>query len=339
MKLFKSFFKKLFYTIVLIAVSLTLFEIVFRGQFVDFYQVDFNELNPTSSDSTRTEVINVFGDNFTASAESYVSILRKKLPHVKINNHGIQESGIIETNIIAAKRLQDHPSKTVIYQIYVGDDLVDLNPTLNWAHKPIWRNSFWLTSNYFRCLHYSNTRIWQFLHKHPWEKNVSELKGIPYSLEAYSKKQKRLFEYEPDYLEKSINQYGKRKEDSIELLNELDEFIKHCGKQENIILVVIPHCAQIHQKYFQRSKDLGAQFLHPELIQRNNYPLIQSIVDRTSENKAIHVINPRQELSRLEKSGISVYSENDPHLNSRGHQVIANEIWKILNELTPSKNQ
>lgn len=331
MKLIQSFFKKLFYTILLIAVCLILFEIIYRGQFVDFYQADFNELNPTSTDTIPTEGINVFGDNFTASTDSYVSLLRKKTPNTPINNHSIQESGIIEANIIVAKRLQDYPSKTVVYQLYVGDDLVNINPTLNWAHKPIWHNGFWFISNYFRCLHYTNTRIWQFIHKHPWEKNVSELKGIPYSINAYSEKQKRLFEYEPDYLEKSINLFGKRKNDSIKLLEELDEFIKHCGKQDHIILVVIPHCAQVHQKYFNRSKGLGAQFLHPELINRNNYPLIESIIDRTKENNAISVINPLQQLSHLEHSGTSVYFENDPHLNTRGQQVIADEIWSVLN--------
>ena len=147
-----------YFLYVLLFVVLVL-EIVYRFQIIDFYKAEFRAFNPEVKSRKQNKSILVFGDSFTAQSGSWLYQLRENLPHYKIVNSVITGTSIDEASYIAPGRIRAVNPDILIYQLYVGNDLLGITHRLNWKAWSIGRNVYWLLSDRLRILSYVNYRM------------------------------------------------------------------------------------------------------------------------------------------------------------------------------------
>jgi hypothetical protein len=122
------------YLLFVLLVSLAVLEGLYRWQVVDTYSPELRTLNSPedlSADSRPTVLI--MGDSFTASSGSYAGILKQMVPQLRIINGGVSGTGVVQAEFMARHRFHAFHPSIFIYQIYVGNDLLDIRYPVNWG--------------------------------------------------------------------------------------------------------------------------------------------------------------------------------------------------------------
>ncbi len=104
------------------------------------------------------------------------------------------------------------------------------------------------------------------------------------------------------------------------LLERFRYICKTLPADTRIAILVIPHCAQVHNRYFERMKLIGAVFPKEEKLYDIDYPFAQEL---RKNLPGIAILNPMETLRNKEEEGAAMYYNNDPHLNKKGQEVIA----------------
>src|SRR5690606_32098707 len=98
----------------------------------------------------------IFGDSFTAHPDSYVKYLNSGYTSI---NCAIPGTGIRQHALIFSKRIDEYKPKAIIYQFYVGNDLLDLYHPINFSELSFLRNLYWKISEHMLILQYINYKL------------------------------------------------------------------------------------------------------------------------------------------------------------------------------------
>ncbi|MGH7233025.1 MAG: SGNH/GDSL hydrolase family protein, partial [Nitrospiraceae bacterium] len=320
--------------------SLLVLEALYRWQVVDTYLPELRAFNPPQSLSeNQRPTILVMGDSFTAGPMNYPALLQQAFTHVRIVNAGVSGTGVIQTAVMAPKRFRDFHPSIFLYQLYVGNDLFDVNYPVNWDRISFVRNLYWMIANHLRAVGYVNYRIGQARQSDaggpPAPGAAPGTGAVPatdsFSTERYEGRVKIYLRADPSLLENSILVKGRRRDDYITLLAKLEEVVAYCEPQQcEVYLLVIPHVCQVDERYVFYMQQLGASFTEPDRLRATGYPFIQGMQDRFRKSPHVHVLNPLQALREANHQA-PVYFTNDEHLNLAGHKAIADFLATQLN--------
>lgn len=333
---FKKTVKKvsswLVYTAFLSLSVILLLETAYRFYLIDFYATNLYGLNTDAElKTTDKKSILVIGDSFSADKQSYVKQLRDSLPSYRVINSAVAGTTIAQHQLMWPNRLQTFQPDILIYQIYIGNDLIEYrhetSGNISWLRK-----IYWTLSDHLRVLAYLNARLAIFKH-------IPQA-GIPTSVDTktiehfdvnkYNTRSKILFRAEPHALENSILLKGKRAKDTQNYLSALEDMLAQVADDCQVYLLLMPHCVQLNDTYQKRMQSIGAQFSSNNSLQNIDYPFAKAIMKLNAAN--IHIINPLRAL-QLQDSLSPCYYSNDPHLNKWGQEVVARQLLKELEPL------
>ncbi len=314
-------------------VVLLLFEIIYRHQLVDTYRPELRGYNtPAVLENAESKpAVLIMGDSFTAGMHTYAEKLRPLMPGYRIINAGVSGTGIVQANVMAPRRFEAFQPSIFIYQIYVGNDLINVRFPINWKTASPARNVYRLVGGRLPSVYFLNYRLGQRWAE--WTRPAAPREGIPevfnapFSVEAYSPIQQRYLRDDPWILENQILTQADRKADFETLLKGLHELLAHCDPAVcTAYLLVIPHASQVHPRYLGHMQALGAQFRRPAAVQAGAYPFLTGIQQAFAGTPSVHVLDPLPVLNANEQQGRPMYFNNDGHLNLEGQAVVADFV-------------
>lgn len=313
----------------------SLLELAFRRQWIDFYAAELHGLNPGSVLQAPPEKrrMLLLGDSFSAQPESFVNTLRDSLPAWDVINAAVPGTGILEASIIAADKIEKFPPDILLYQIYVGNDLWDIRKSYDSPRISTFRNVYWFLSNYSLSLRYLNYKAGQLKHHTGVAVETRELKqDIPFSAAQYSRRERMLIQAEPGLIRNSILATGGREKDLKVWFEKMDALLAGLPERtKSVVLLVVPHAAQVNGFYRQNLESLGAATAGTETAQAN-YPFLRQITEHYAGDSRVKICSPLPWFQQNDAPGRRLYYENDPHLNGRGHAVLGRMVSRILSE-------
>jgi hypothetical protein len=329
------------YLLFALLVSLAALEGLYRWQVVDTYGPELRALNSPqdlSADSRRTVLI--MGDSFTASRGSFAGILKQTVPQLRIINGGVSGTGVVQAEFMARQRFHAFHPSIFIYQIYVGNDLLDVRYPVNWAELSVWRNLYWLIANQLRSVSYVNYRLGQIVQAdHGGTRQPSGSEARPgfaawtsdsFSVEKYDGRVKLYLRADPSLVEDSIFVKGRRRPDYETFLEGLRRLLDYCKPELcRAYLLVIPHVSQVDERYLSYMRQLGAAFTEPDRLRAPEYPFLTGVQSTFNTWSHVHVLNPLPVLKGINDK-TPVYFANDEHLNSVGQDTIAEFLREKL---------
>ncbi len=321
-------------TIMLVSLvfCLLIIEIVYRYQLIDFYKAEKTYLNSSLKEKKRKKKILVFGDSFTASNHSYLSILNDSFPNIQFINSAMPGIGIQEINVIAKNRIKEYQPDLVLVQFYVGNDLLDIKKPINWSTLNLARNCFWLLSNNLFSLRYINYKLGQFKSSIGQSVETELLQNNDsFSVNKMSKREKLLIKADANHYEKSITISADYEERYQVFLKGVDNLLVLC-KQQNvpIKIIVIPANCQVSNEYVLNLTKCGANFSGKN-INDTLYPFINRL-SKHFYGKDLEILNPLPAFQHAERNGSGLYFKNDLHLNNIGNSVLARFIGNQLKD-------
>ena len=287
--------------------SLFLLEVAYRYQWVDFYRSEWNFHNSDIPENRKK--ILVFGDSFSADPRAWVSMLRDSLPDLGIYNAALPGIGPETHHRIFNRRMDEVQPDHVIVQLYVGNDLYDIERPVNWSKHGLFRNLFWSFANDFSVLNYINYRLGQSL---PDDLDPGDAKNeLKFSLKRYSARTRMYINGDPNY-PSCVMDPAKGDERMIELCERLRDMKANCPKACRFTVLLIPHCTQVDPKAIAAYQEMGAK-IREDILGTNPWK---------KHFQGIEVIDPVDQFVAAIRSGKQVYYSNDPHLNEAGNLVL-----------------
>lgn len=319
----KKIWKRTWQSALVLFCTLLLLEVAYRNQWIDFFATEYKALNENIK-SSRPNIL-VFGDSFSAYPNGYVTHFRKAYPKYNVVNCSMPGSGPYEMELMASRRISDHPPKGVIYQMYVGNDLTDIDPPVNWGELSFSRNCYWSVKPYFEIFGLFSRRLSGI--QTDFDPKQLKQDTAHFSTQLYSPRTKMMIRAASNYINQSVRLKGEMKyameaaKASIEYLREI------VPKRIPIYVVVIPHCSQVTKKYNANYQQLSGH----KTSMKTNYRFIREI----SEVKGITVLNPMRYFREMESNGQQLFFSNDPHLNETGQKALfdylngqTKELWQ-----------
>lgn len=343
--LFRKLLKRVLYLIYLMVAVLLLFEVIYRYQWFDFYSAEYEALNTDLVKNEEGQNVLIFGDSFSADPNGWVSHVREAYPDHNFYNAAIPGTGIRETLLIAPRRIEDTEPDLVIYQLYVGNDLFDIDRQTNWSSLSIARNLFWMISDDFLSLRYFNYKIGQATHFAKEEALDHDPKHLQaFDPNAYSPRENIYWKAEPGYFEKAIQLDESRAADFEALVEGIEELRAMLPEGCRLHLVVVPHATQVHERQFAQMKQVFSGFptllSETEVFHQNSYPFCAALQEQLNDDRT-HVYSNLLLKLRLHSVKQPVYFANDPHLNAYGHCTMAHAVSEELQLLEgwPQQNE
>ncbi len=321
--MFRKFLKRFALLVVSTFLALLLLETVYRYQWFDFYRAELEALNSQAdlSDTAKKHIL-VGGDSFTAAPNSYVDDLRKNFPGYTVINSSIPGTGIIQASFVLPDRIEDFPPDIFIYQLYTGNDLLDIShPTANTGFL---RGTYWWLSDRFRVLSFLNYKAGNV--KYNYATDLSDPGTIPktdsFSVEKYSAREKLQFKAEPVLIENSLYLENGRDKDYAKLSEELSAILAGLPEGCKIYLLLLPHATQVSPRYMEQSKLAGSAFTR-NIAGETNYPLYDSL--RKDFPSAV-LLDPLAVFREADTPAAPLFYPNDPHLSPAGQRVLGNFV-------------
>ncbi len=315
--------------------TLFLFEICYRLNIIDFYNVQSQGLN-TSEELEDTAIdLMVFGDSFSATSKeiNYVDMLRKSALDFSVVNFSVPGFGIRQVNTFAQKKIKKHHPKAILYQVYVGNDLIDVNHLWNLEEFSIARNLYWEASDHFLSLGYLNQRLAIL--------NVKKEIRLPgmlkkeFDTDFYDIRTKRFLKSDCYYLDDTLLLKGDFKKRYFSWIGHMKTFLDAVPEDVTVYILWIPHAAQVSDYYFENMKTLGAMFQNKTAIQHQDYPFFSEAKKDLSTYKNVNHLNPLPFFQAKDSLHSRLYFVNDPHINLNGN--ISLSIF-LHNEMSLNNN-
>jgi hypothetical protein len=323
-KIFKQLLKYLGQTVLVLFITLGLFEISYRYYWIDFYGGELKGLNSKEDLSlSKSKTILVFGDSFSANTEGWVSVLRDSLIDYNVINSAVPGTSVFHQKLFFEDRVQDFKPDKIIIQLYVGNDLIDYERPINFSNLGFARNIYWWISDSFISLQYLNYKSGQFSSK---SNKLDPKNDESFDVNSYNKREKNYHQADDLILNNSINIEGSQKEVFQSLLADLDNMIAEL--EIPIYILVIPHGCQLGGNNLKNIELLGAKLSD---VTKNDYPFYNKIKTWAAKKSNIKVVNA---LPELKQSNINeaVFYNNDPHLNLAGEKTIVNLLLETINK-------
>lgn len=326
-KKIKIVIKKLVSLLVLFLITINIFEIVYRYYGIDFYKNSFLSLNTKESLNTSKVDFLVFGDSFSASPDGYVSVLKNNFPSKKIINLSVSGIGIKQVNLYAKNKIKMFNPDVILYQVYVGNDLIDIKNLSNWNELALVRNSYWSISNYYLSLRYLNQNF-SFIRRKQLDVDLSL--NSKFSIQFYNQREKILLKADANYIEKSITIIEDFEFRYQKWQTEMQIFLDNIPKTKKVYVVFIPHCSQVNEFYYSNTIQIGANFSSQKNIINSKYTFFDRAKLNFQNYDNVIFLNPIDFLVDKDNENYRLYYENDPHFNTNGHFQFANYISKFV---------
>lgn len=310
-------------------ITLLLFEASFRSYFIDFYQASFEYLNLGFEKKNKSKSLMIVGDSFSAFKQGYAQTLRDSLQEYKVSNISVPGTSIREQYLFGRHHIKKEEPDILIFQFYIGNDL------FSWNHPAkmdvsLQRKIYWKLSEHLWSLNFINYSLAGLKPVDKARSGAADLMSQEFDPQQYTQRQKIYFSAEPGLIENASELRNGRKDDLDSYLQRMQELFEFAGKNCEIYVLVIPHCAQLNDIYLQRMGQLGARFSRDFETGLTDYPLYEEMRNFFSNDERVEVLNPISGLRLAEKNGQSVYFNNDSHFNLAGQQVIGNYLLKEL---------
>lgn len=320
-----------------------LLEAAYRGQWIDFHRADLGASNPPGilvPDSRPTLL--ALGDSFTAGLDNWPTNLQDLLgPDTRVINSGVGGTTIRQMRIIAEERIRRFSPSLVICQIYTGNDLVDLRHPVASGQIDRFRKLYWSVTDHGWLLPwYLNTRLRQTLDRRlrnrmsdptEMERIIAEMEARPFSPEDYSPRSAALLAASPTLIADQIAVAGEMEGAWSIYEAELDRLAALCNAHGvPLLLVVVPHCAQVHPRYADRFRALGATFPDPAVLTMDESIFVTQLKAVAARSPGVEVFDALPSLRKQEVEGVELYFSNDPHLNKTGRRVLADAVATAL---------
>lgn len=311
-------------------ITLVLFEICYRCNIVDFYKTEQLALNSIEDLNTENVDVLVFGDSFSATSKeiNYIDKLRNIYPDKTILNFSIPGTGIKQLNTFAKEKIKKYKPKTIIYQIYVGNDLLDVERFNSYQKMPILKNMYWQASNVFLSLAYLNHKVNAFKPRVNYRNNT--LKIDRFSEVFYNKRSKDFLSINSNYLEETVTVSLGFKKKYKKWLKEIKSFLDSVPKSTEVYFVWIPHCTQVNNYYLDNFKLLNASFKNSNNYKTLDYPFYKKSRTDLMSFKNLKSINTLEAFKMYDTITKRVFFANDPHLNNYGNIVLANRLKQVF---------
>lgn len=305
-------------TVLIVLMAMTIFEVIYRNYWIDFYRNDLVALNPQEDlNLSKEKTILVFGDSFSADPNGWVKTLRDSLPACNVINSALPGTSIFHQKIFFEDRIDEFQPDQIIIQLYVGNDLIDYYRPINFSKVSFFRNLYWSLSDRFISLQFINYRLGQIKSA---ESFVAAKLDACFSAEKYNPRVLTYLNADPTIISQSISPEGGMNDTMIELLSDLSEMISEV--KVPVYLVVVPHCTQVSETYFDHYLQLGANLDRDKLTE---YLFLKNINDFAAINPSVKVLDPLSYFKNQDNVS-PLYFSNDPHLNSIGQEKLGQFI-------------
>ncbi len=313
--------------LVISAFTLVLFECCYRFYVIDFYSIAWKLLNTGANPENKKVDLLVFGDSFSAKDSGYVSYLRQLTPDKVILNASFPGIGLKQVNLFADSRIKEANANTILYQVYTGNDLTDLKSLTNWRTLPVGRNIYWTISDYFLSLKYINQRLAVFNKQQNLIRSNLEK---PFDPALYDTRTQLYLQADMAHLEKLVSIYDDFSDRYLLWKKEMEVFLNKIPEGTKVVVVFVPHCAQVNQFYLNNIKRIGAQVRNEQDFTATDYLFYAQARSDFKSFSNLVFLNPLNYLRETDQEGHRLYYENDPHFNKEGHAAFASFIRNHL---------
>lgn len=299
---------------------LCIVEIAYRYQWFDSYKSEWKYHNDGKQSSADKTSVLVLGDSFTANKTSWLSKWNELDSSLLCWNGSVPGIGVETHRLTLFKRLRQSHPKHVIIQLYVGNDLIDIRKPINWSKYGIMRNLFWSWSNRFRVLNFMNYRMGQVSQDVVGDNDPKE--EDQFSVARYSERTKLYIKGDASYPQNMIRLSGGKNETFNKQLKWLKEMKQDLPAGTKMTVLIIPHCAQVDERYISRYQEMGAK-IDRDVLKKSRWK--KQLVDH-----GFSVVSPLEFFQRCEKKGEQLYFNNDPHLTETGQTRLAEFMGEKL---------
>lgn len=304
-----------------------LFELSYRFSVIDFYKPELEVLNTKHAIASHDIDYLVFGDSFSAAQDNYIDFLSNSSNKIFLNSSVIG-IGIKQVNTFANRRLNRYNPKNIIYQVYIGNDLTDVNHLTNYKTLSIARNLYWELSDVILSSSYINYRLGYLKSSNKKAETITF--NTPFSVKYYNQRSKIYFKSDGSYLYKTVTvteDFEKRYSIWIE---ELKEFIESIPKNTKMHILFIPHCAQVNSFYRDNISKIGGVFTNEDKFAKIQYSFFEKASSDLKNYKNVTLLNPLKRFREVDSINHRLYYLNDPHLNKLGQEVLGKYIKEQL---------
>lgn len=301
-------------------------EILYRYQVVDAYAREYQFLNEGRQPDEPSKSVLVMGDSFTAVDSGWVDLLRSRYPQFAFHNAGIPGTGAVQAAYTAPRRFRQAEPDAFIYQIYLGNDLFDISNPVSFRKAGFARSLYWAASNRLRSLGWLNYKLGQFRAKEGADPKQVRAGFDP---AIYNARDRRYTAIEADWLAAQLSVDPAWESAAATHLAYLQDLLDLAAERDiPVLLLAIPHCAQLGPPYAARMAAIGMQDLGraqaplPEWCRR---------IDSLAQDNGADFIFLRDALMAAEYSLCTeLYYQNDPHLQAAGQLILAAEAARWI---------
>lgn len=307
-----------------------LFELSYRFSVIDFYKPELAVLNTKHAIASHDVDYLVFGDSFSAAQDNYIDFLSNSSNKIFLNSSVIG-IGIKQINTFANRRLNRYNPKNVIYQVYIGNDLTDVDHITNYKTLSVARNLYWQLSDQILSSSYINYRLGYL--KSSKAKTDAIAFNTPFSEKYYNQRSKIYFKSDNNYLYKTVTVTEDFEKRYSIWMEELKEFIQNIPKNTKIHILFIPHCAQVNSFYRDNIGQIGGVFTNEDKFAKIQYALFEKASLDLKNHKNVALLNPLKRFRETDSTNHRLYYSNDPHLNKLGQKVLGKYIKEQLQSI------
>ena len=307
----------------ILLITLVLLELCYRYHVVNFYKTENLALNTKQDLENNNIDLMVFGDSFSATSKAinYVDMLRNNAKKTSILNFSVPGIGIRQVNTFASSKIKKHNPKVILYQVYVGNDLIDVDHLWSLEKFSVSRNLYWEASDYFLSLSYLNHKSTVF--KPRINSRTFTMAKDSFYVDFYDIRTKRFLNYKSSFFNDTFMLKEPFKSRYDDWLTYMHKFLETIPKDIKVYIVWIPHCTQVNEHYIDNFNTLGATFNDLNKIQQSNsYPFFTSAKKDLSPYKNVILLNPLEIFQFKDTLNSRLYFENDPHINYKGNKIL-----------------
>jgi hypothetical protein len=317
-------------TCMIVLVTFVLFEILYRNSVIDFYKAETTHLNNVADLEKPSVDYLVFGDSFSATSAdmNYIDKLKENNPNESFVNVSVPGIGIRQVNTFAKAKIKKHQPKAIIYQVYVGNDLIDVDHLWSWEKFSVARNLYWEASDYFLSLSYLNHKATVFSPR--INSRTHTMATDVFSVDYYDQRTKRFLSFDRSYFNNTLMLKAPFKERYDAWLEYMKTFLETAPKDVPVYIVWIPHCSQVNDFYVHNLNQLGASFEDKTTIQQTDYPFFAQAKKDLKAFTNVTQLNPLETFRANDNANHRLYFSNDPHINMNGNVVLRDFLQSQL---------
>lgn len=306
-------------------------EVAFRLQMVDFWGAELRRYNTTLAPASAATVL-LLGDSFSAGQGALADHLRSQLGQgVAVVNSAVSGTTARDAALVAPRRLERFRPQSVVYQVYIGNDLFETR------HAGVSRTSaarrlYWtLLDRGWWSLGWGNYKLGQ-LRDLVLRAQVDDLEGARRAAEldeaqrrfdprAYRRRDRQLAAAAPRSIAEQVEVSGSMAavwEPYAADVRRLADEVAQSGS--TLVVVVVPHCVQVSPRYRGFYRALGAELPAGDSLARDPS---EFVVRLAAALPGVAIVDPLLAMQTAEAQGRQLYRTHDPHLNAEGQLLLA----------------